>query len=59
MKYAAFYAGKRIEVEAESSLKAQVAAANLFKAKRRYNVVVALLEKDGKPVVHSVAAFCG
>jgi hypothetical protein len=48
VKYVALYEGRKTEVEAETSLKAQNLAAIFFKAKRRYNVVVVPVEKDGK-----------
>jgi hypothetical protein len=54
--YIAWYNGKRLEVYAESAYKAQLKAAELFKAKKSYEVDVKLAEKDGKPVVH-VADF--
>lgn len=50
--YKAFYKGKSIEVYAESSHKAQLKAAELFKAKKSYDVTVVLCEKDGKEVIH-------
>lgn len=50
--YVAFYRGKRHEVEAETSYKAQQKAAEFFKAKHTYDVTVVLAEKDGKPVIH-------
>ncbi len=49
-KYAAFYKGKKMEVEASSSYEASRKAAALFKAKKAYEVFVVLGEKDGKPV---------
>ena len=49
-KYAAFYNGKKIEVEAESSYEASLKAAAIFKAKAAYRVAIVLMEKDGKPV---------
>lgn len=50
--YVAFWRGKRIEVTAETSYKAQLKAAELFKAKKSYEVTVVLAEKDGKQVTH-------
>lgn len=50
--YVAFYKGKRIEVYAESSYKAQLAAAEKFKAKKAWEVAVVLAEKEGEPVTH-------
>lgn len=54
-KYKAFYRGKEIEVEAETSLKAQNKAAGIFKAKKPYQVTVVLLalaSSPDTPVVH-------
>jgi hypothetical protein len=42
--YKAFYKGKQIDVYAETSYAAQVKAAEQFKAKKRYEVTVALCE---------------
>lgn len=50
--YHAFYKGKTIEIEAETSYKAQLAAASKFKAKKSYEVTVVLVAKEGVPVVH-------
>jgi hypothetical protein len=50
--YVAFYRGKRIEVHAETSLKAQQITAAQFRAKKSYEVTVVLAEKDGVPVTH-------
>jgi hypothetical protein len=50
--YIAFYKGKQIEVYAETSFEAQKKAAEVFKAKKRYDVVVHLCEKDGKEIIH-------
>ena len=54
--YIAFYKGKRIEVTAETSYKAQLEAARVLKAKKSYDVTVVLAEKDGGQVTH-VADF--
>jgi len=51
--YVGFYKGKKYEVHAESILSARDKIAGLAKAKKAYDVVVMLAEKDGKPVVHS------
>ncbi len=51
-KYAAFYKGKQIEVEAETSYAAQKKAAELFRAKKSYQVTVVLGEKAGQHVTH-------
>lgn len=50
--YIAFYKGKQTEVYAETSFEAQKKAAEIFKAKKRYDVIVHLCEKDGKQVTH-------
>ena len=50
--YVCFYKGKRIEVYAETLLKARDLAASQFKAKRAYEVTCVLAEKDGKQVTH-------
>ncbi len=55
--YIAFYRGKKIEVHAETSYKAQQIAALQFKAKKTWEVTVVLAEKQGEPVSHSTAAF--
>jgi hypothetical protein len=51
--YVCFYKGKRLEVYAETTLKAQKEAAKQFKAKKHYDITVMLAEKDGKEVVHT------
>jgi hypothetical protein len=50
--YHAFYKGKKIEIEAVTSLMAQLAAAAKFKAKKSFDVTVVLVAKDGVPVTH-------
>jgi len=50
--YLAFYRKKKIEVFAETSYEAQQKAAKEFKARKSYEVVVVLAEKDGKQVTH-------
>jgi len=50
--YHAFYRGRQIELQAETSHKAQLAAAAQFKAKKAYQVSVVLVGIDSKPVVH-------
>jgi hypothetical protein len=51
--YKAFYHGKTTEVFAETSYKAQQKAAEIFKAKKSYEVTVVLCEKDGEQVTYS------
>lgn len=52
--YKAFYKGRQLEVEANTSYEAQKKAAEVLKVKEkyRYRVTVALCEVDGKQVVH-------
>ena len=50
--YKAFYHGKTLEVQAETSIKARNKAAELFKAKHSYDVTVMLVAIDNKEVVH-------
>jgi len=50
--YKAFYRGKQLEVYADTSYKAQLKAAELFKAKKSYEVTVVLCEKQGEQVTH-------
>lgn len=50
--YIAFYKGKRVEVFAESSYAAQQKAAQMFKARKSYDVTVMLAEKNGETVTH-------
>ncbi len=51
--YIAFYRGKKMEVNAETSYQAQQKAAQAFKAKKSYEVKVVLAEKDGEQVTHT------
>lgn len=52
--YICFYKDKRLEVYATSSYQAQLQAANLFKAKKRYEVSVHLAElPDGSVYEHT------
>ena len=50
--YKCFYNGKSLEVEASTTLEAQKKAAELFKAKKSYNVSVLLHKLDGKQYTH-------
>ncbi len=56
-QYEAFYKDKRLTVEAATSYAAQLKAAELFKARKSYEVNVVLAAKDGVPVVHSTASL--
>lgn len=51
--YIAFYRGKKMEVNAETSYQAQQKAAQAFKTKKSYEVQVVLAEKDGEQVTHT------
>lgn len=55
--YKAFYKGKQLEVEADTSYSAQKKAAEQFKAKKSYDVVVVLVAKNGLPVDVDPASF--
>jgi hypothetical protein len=51
--YHAFYNGKEIELQADSSYQAQQKAAGIFKAKKSYQVTVVLMAlEDNKEIVH-------
>lgn len=50
--YVAFYRKRKVEVEAKTSYEAQIAAAVLLNARKRYEVTVVLAKKDGVPVTH-------
>ena len=50
--YICFYKGKQIEVYAKTSYEAQEKAAEIFKAKKSYQVSVHLAEKEGKEIIH-------
>lgn len=50
--YLAFYKEKQMEVYAETSFEAQKKATKAFKAKKQYEVIVHLCEKDGKEIIH-------
>lgn len=51
--YIAMYKGKRTEVYAETSYKAQQLAAAFFKAKKSYEVTVTLCQQNDNDVVHA------
>jgi hypothetical protein len=56
--YIAIWKGKRIEVHAETSYKAQQLAAKQFgKYARSYDITIVLAEKDDQPVTHSTASL--
>lgn len=54
--YIAFFRGKQIEVHAQTSYEAQQKAAQVFKARKAYEVHVVLAERDGQQVEHSTGA---
>ena len=53
--YQCFYSGRSIDVEADTTYKAQQEAAQTMKvpAKKRYMISVLLTEKAGEPYYHS------
>ena len=51
--YICFYKGRKCEVYAETSYKAQLQASTIFKAKHSYDVTVMLAEKNGEQVIHT------
>lgn len=53
--YVCFWRGKKAEVYAETSFEAQKKAAEIFKAKKTYEISVVLAEKNGNPVIHSTS----
>jgi len=55
--YLCNYRGKQIEVHAETTLAAQVAAAKQFRAKKQWEVSVYLAEKGGVAVLHAPQEF--
>lgn len=54
--YHAFYKGQKKEITAETSLKAQTLAAQLWKAKKSWEVTVVIVSKEEDEIVH-VADF--
>ncbi len=55
--YVAFYNKKQTTVQAETKLKAQIAAAAKLGAKKTYQVAVELAELDGKPYLINTAGL--
>ena len=51
--YKAFYKGKTIELMADSSYQAQLKAAQVFKAKKAYEITVMLCEVNGEQIIHN------
>ena len=50
--YKAFYRGKQIEVKADTTYEAQKTAAQIFKARKSWEVNIVRVAKDGAGVVH-------
>jgi hypothetical protein len=50
--FIAMYKEKKIEIYADSQYQAQVEAAKILGAKKSYNVIVVLAEKDGEDVIY-------
>ena len=55
--YKAFYKGKQKDVYAETSYKAQLLAAQEFKAKKSYEVTIVLCELSGKQITQDTASI--
>lgn len=55
--YKAFYRSRTCEVYAESSYKAQLEAAKVFKARKSHEVTVVLCEKEGEQITLSPATL--
>lgn len=55
--YICFYKGKKVEILADSTYAAQKKAAEIFKAKKPFEITVMLAEKEGNPVVHSTSGL--
>jgi hypothetical protein len=51
--YIAIYKGRRIEIYAATSYEAQQKAATIFKAKKHYEVIIMLAEKNGQQITHT------
>ena len=54
-KYICFYKSKQLEVEADTSYHAQLKAAEIFKARKSYDVSVMLAECKGEVITHNGA----
>ena len=54
-KYICFYKSKRIEVESDTTYHAQLKAAEIFKARKSYDVSVMLAERKGEVITHNGA----
>ena len=55
--YHAFYNKKTLELKSDTAYHAQLKAAELFKAKKSYEVAVVLVAKGDEPVIHSTSEF--
>lgn len=51
--YHAFYRGKKLELKAETTYKAQQEAVKLFKAKKAFEITIMLVAKGEEPYTHS------
>jgi hypothetical protein len=51
--YKAFYQNKELDILANSSYEAQKKAAQLFKAKKSYDVTIVLCKLSGQQVTHA------
>ena len=51
-KYECFWKSKRITVEADTTYQAQQKAQAIFKAKKGYEITVALVELNGQEYIH-------
>ncbi len=55
--YKAFWCGQSIEVFAPTSFAAQTKAAKMFGARKAFEVMVILCEKNGETVLHNPEEF--
>lgn len=56
--YKAYYDGRTMDVQANTSYEAQCKAALLFRVGRKtWLVTVMLVAKDGEPVIHSTSSI--
>jgi hypothetical protein len=54
--YHAFYKGKQIEIQSDTSYHAQLKAAGVFRAKKSHQVTVVLVAVGERQVTHTVTA---
>jgi hypothetical protein len=55
--YEAFYNRRKMLVQAETVLEAQTKAAQVFRAKHRWQVNIFLVEKNGEAIYHSAQGY--